>query len=57
MSLPLPSEGGDLAFLAMSGGSIVHQFSDYIRVSSFTTGSTDQVQIRISDGHIQFSSN
>jgi hypothetical protein len=54
--MTLPSVGGDLVFLALDGlGTIKHQFSDFIRVTAFTTGKTDQVQIRTSDGQVQFS--
>lgn len=45
----LPISGNDLVFVAMNGTTVVHQFSDFVIVSSFTTGKLDQVQV-LSDG-------
>jgi hypothetical protein len=45
----LPISGNDLVFVAMNGTTVVHQFSDFVIVSSFTTGKLDQVQV-LNDG-------
>ncbi len=45
----LPVSGNDLVFVAMNGSQVAHQFSEFVIVSSFTTGKVDQVQV-LSDG-------
>lgn len=50
----LPVSGNDLVFVAMNGTQVVHQFSEFIIVSSFTTGKADQVQVLNDGSAIQF---
>lgn len=50
----VPSEGGDLLFRALDGVVPVHQFMETARVSDFTTGKADVVQVNTS-GAVQFS--
>lgn len=54
---PIPLSGEDLAILAMSGTTVVHQFSSFILVPNatyFTAGKSDQVQIAQDTGLLNF---
>jgi hypothetical protein len=54
VSPSLPISGNDLVFVAMNGTSVVHQFSEFVIVSSFTTGKLDQVQVLDNGSAIKF---
>jgi hypothetical protein len=50
----LPSEGGELIFRAKNGSTVVRQFPVTLRVSSFSSGKSGEVQVEPS-GAVQFS--
>jgi len=50
----LPLSGNDLVFVAMNGDQVVHQFSAFVVVDSFTTGKSDQVQVLSNGSAIKF---
>jgi hypothetical protein len=50
----LPISGNDLVFVAMNGDQVVHQFPEFVIVSSFTTGKAGQVQVLNNGSSIKF---